>query len=221
MFPFLIFLMSLMGFLNLDGARVMKAAIEKLPAEAYELVELFVEEVVGVRSPSLLSGSLLVFLYGASSGFEAVIKAINKAYDYEDCRGFIKTRLISVLMAFIFAAIVAGSEMAFILEGAPAFLAGAALLILMAALFYSLASCEKISIASTLPGATTAAFFWIASSYFFNLYMENFGKYSKVYGSIGGVFVLMLWINLMSFFLILGGEINAALHYGAKKNISV
>jgi membrane protein len=202
--------MSLAGFLNLDKERIMRAAIEKLPAEAYELVKLFVEEVVNVQSPSLLSGSFLVFLFGASSGFEAVIKAINKSYDQKDCRGFIKIRLVSVLMVFIFAIIISGSALLFLLEGLFAFLAGAAVLALTAALFYSLASCKKISLISTLPGAA-AAFFWIVSGYLFNLYILNFGKYSKVYGSIGGIFVLALWLNLTSFFLLLGGEINAAL----------
>ena len=86
-------------------------------------------------------------------------------------------------------------------------------MVLTAALFYSLASCEKISILSTIPGAVSAAFFWIVSGYLFNLYILNFGKYSKIYGSIGGVFVLSIWINLMSFILLLGGEINAALAY--------
>jgi membrane protein len=203
--------MSLAGFLNLDKERIMASAIENLPAEAYELVKLFVEEVVNVQSPSLLSGSLLVFLYGASSGFEAVIKAINKAYDHKDCRGFIKIRLVSVFMVFIFAIIISASGLLFLLEGPLAFLAGAVVLVLTAALFYSLASCEKISIASTLPGAAAAAFFWIVSGRLFNLYILNFGKYSKIYGSIGGIFVLSLWINLMSFILILGGEINAAI----------
>ena len=107
--------------MNLDKTRIMAAAIEKLPAEAYELAKIFVDEVVNVQSPSLLSGSFLIFLYGASSGFEAVIKAINKAYDYEDCRGFIKIHLISVFMVFIFAVIISGSALLFLLEGAAAF----------------------------------------------------------------------------------------------------
>jgi membrane protein len=63
---------------------------------------------------------------------------------------------------------------------------------------------------------------WIATlgclgvSYGFSYYVTNFGSYNKVYGSIGALIALMIWIQLLTIVLLFGYEINASLHYGMK-----
>ncbi|MFN7258929.1 MAG: YhjD/YihY/BrkB family envelope integrity protein, partial [Cyclobacteriaceae bacterium] len=53
-------------------------------------------------------------------------------------------------------------------------------------------------------------------SYGFSVYITNFGSYNKVYGSIGALIALMIWIQLVTVILLYGYEINASLHYGSK-----
>jgi membrane protein len=56
----------------------------------------------------------------------------------------------------------------------------------------------------------------LAISYGFSYYITNFGSYNKVYGSIGALIALMVWIQLLTMVLLFGYEINASLHYGQK-----
>jgi len=65
-------------------------------------------------------------------------------------------------------------------------------------------------------GSFLAAMACLAISYGFSYYITNFGTYNKVYGSIGALIALMIWIQLLTTVLLLGYEVNASLHYGHK-----
>ena len=58
-------------------------------------------------------------------------------------------------------------------------------------------------------GATVATVIWVIASVGFSLYVENFGSYSKTYGALAGVAILMLWLWITAFIVLLGAEINA------------
>jgi membrane protein len=59
-----------------------------------------------------------------------------------------------------------------------------------------------------MPGAILAALSWAILSALFRLYVENFGNYNKVYGAVGAVIVLLLWLQMSSFVLLLGDQLN-------------
>ena len=61
------------------------------------------------------------------------------------------------------------------------------------------------------PGATLAAILSILSSVVFSFFVDNFGSYNKLYGSIGTVIVIMVWIQLNAFILLIGFELNASI----------
>ena len=63
-----------------------------------------------------------------------------------------------------------------------------------------------------LPGALFASIVWIVGTAAFGLYVSNFANYSKTYGSIGGIIVLMLWLYITGFIIIVGAEINAIIN---------
>jgi membrane protein len=65
-------------------------------------------------------------------------------------------------------------------------------------------------------GSWVATLGCLAVSYGFSYYVTNFGSYNKVYGSIGALIALMIWIQLLTVVLLFGYEINASLHYGMK-----
>jgi membrane protein len=59
-----------------------------------------------------------------------------------------------------------------------------------------------------IPGAILAAIFWAIVSAIFRLYVRNFGNYNKVYGAVGAVIVLMLWLWMSAFVLLVGYQLN-------------
>ena len=76
---------------------------------------------------------------------------------------------------------------------------------------YELIPCKRIGWYNAVPGAAFTTLGWILASYAFAYYVNNFSNYSRLYGSLGAVFIFMTWIFLTSFILILGGEVNVIL----------
>ena len=77
---------------------------------------------------------------------------------------------------------------------------------------YSVAPNVKTKILSVLPGAIFTSIIWLLGSFAFGWYISNFGNYSKTYGSIAGIIILLIWLYLTSFIIIIGAEINAIIH---------
>lgn len=231
-FPFIIFLMTLLGFSNLSLEGYIIEASKTLPEPIENILIVFVKEVVHTKSVSLLSTSFLVTIYSASTGFNSIIQGLNRAYGQEDTRNFILKRGTSVMLVFIFAILVNCSLLFFIfsdyigkliikytpLEFIPYFLDSiflyifiALVLLVMVLVIYKISISRKVTLKSILPGAIISVFSWLILSKGFNIYINNFSKYSKIYGSIGSIFVLVIWLNMISLILLLGGQINAIL----------
>lgn len=237
-FPFIIFLMTLMGFLNINGlSDYIHELSGALPKPVREIIDTFLVEVIETKRVSLLSTSFLVSIYSASTGFNSIIQGLNRAYEKDDTRPFIIKRGISVMLVFVFAILVIISLFLFIfsdfiknliikytsLEFIPYFLDSlflyifvGCILLIIVLVIYKISICKRISLPSIIPGALFTVVCWLILSKGFNIYINNFSKYSKIYGSIGGVFVLVIWLNIISLVLLLGGQINAILENRAK-----
>jgi len=232
LFPFIIFLMTLIGFFNLNYADVMYILEGLFPYEMMELVSSFVAEMVDTRSTGLLSTSLIIAIYSASSGFKAVIRGLNRAYDTKETRKFIHTWIIRASLVFVLAfAIISSILLMFFGDvlyawflsrfgynpyAATAFKIATDLTLLTVLLFtivfiYKFGSCKKLTIYQVMPGALVTLIVWIAASQVFNIYINNFAALSVVYGSIAGVFITMLWVNIISVIILVGAEINSLL----------
>jgi membrane protein len=232
-FPFLIFLMSLVGFFNIDSQSFLQGIGDALPDAIYEFLLVFVKEVVAVKNPGVLSLSLIVTVFSASSGLLAVMRGVNKAYGQQETRHFIITRIVSIVLVLILALgiLLSIASIVFIdvlynwlcghIGLTPpmhfvfaAFVHLITVLILLSAIImiYRLANSKKVPIKSILPGALTTLCVWFIASRIFNIYVNHFARYASIYGSIAGVFILMYWLNIISVILLIGGEINALLY---------
>ncbi|MDR3091413.1 MAG: YihY/virulence factor BrkB family protein [Clostridiales bacterium] len=237
MFPFIIFVVSIIGFLDLNASYIMTEAKTALPGQVYEILLVFVREASAKKSPGLLSVSLLVSVLSASSGFNAIIRAINKSYGIRDSRPFLKKRLIGLLLTGVFVGVLlffgavqvfrdalARLVITFVSYEAAERIFGftsyfVSLLVMLGAIIiiYRLSLASLTGADKTLrfcPGALFTVVVWTFLGKIFNLYIGNFTSYSKLYGGIGGVFALMLWLNLLSLSLLLGSEINSLLSRG-------
>ncbi len=83
-FPFIIFIMTLVGFFNFDIEIYVVEASKNLPKPIAQLLLLFLDEVINTKSVSLLSTSFLVTIYSSSNGFNSIIQGLNRVYEIKE-----------------------------------------------------------------------------------------------------------------------------------------
>lgn len=239
-FPLLIFAITLLGYLPISSDEVLDLfnnIMHIAPEDTYKMIEEMIVSVFEVKRGDVLSISIIITLWTASNGMKAIIRALNKAYNIKESRGFFHNRLIALLMIF---AIIIAIAVALILSvfgnlignflflyfelelsflriwDITRYIISFLLLLVLFALLYFIAPNKKLKWREIYIGTVFAAIGWIGVSWVFSFYVNNFGDYSATYGSLGGVVVLMVWLYISSAILILGGEINALIQYFKK-----
>jgi membrane protein len=233
-FPFLILLMTLVGYSNIKSEDVLITLHSILPNDVFNLAKNTVVEVVDTKRFDLLSFSMVTTIWTAANGFNAVIRGLNRAYDEKEKRPFWKVQLTAifctiglVLMIIIsFSLLVFGelgaryllgkvrctSLIVFLLSFGR-YLVGFIAMIFVFIMVYRYTPSKRLNWKEVLPGALFSTLGWILTSIGFSYYVNNFGNYSKVYGSIGAVIALMSWLFISSVIILMGGELNATLAY--------
>lgn len=235
LFPFLVFLATLTAYIpgvRSSVATMLSRARDILPPQAMGIIDQHVRALVNEPRPKLLTIGLIVTLYSASRGVDAVRKALNLAYDVKESRPFWKTEGIAfgmtiggaLLVLVGVAALVAGGDLglwlAQHLDIAKVYVTvwswlrwpiTAVVIMFCAAMGYYLLPDVKQEFKFITPGSVFGTLVWLGATYGFNVYASNFGSYNVTYGSIGGVIVLMTWLYLSGFVFLMGGEINAIL----------
>lgn len=231
-FPFILFLITLVGFSRLSSDEVLNGLAGLLPQSIVDLTTSTVMEIFDNQYTGLLGVSILLMIWTSSSAFRAVIKGVNKAYDFKESRSFIKRALISMMgiLALAIIIILSLSMLVFgdvisqyirnVIPFYKAFLfiwnmfRYAFVFIVMIFIFagiYCMAPAKRLKSKEVIPGAVFSTIGWIIVSFGFSFYINNFGNYSRFYGSLGAVFILMTWLFLISMIFILGVEINCVL----------
>ena len=235
-FPFLIFLISLLGFVNIDRHYWLNELFSVMPDGTVSILNDFYNEVMNTRSVGVLSTSLLVSVYNASSGFFVVIRCVNLTYGYKSSRNVVVNHLISIILVIMFAVSLTSMLLLMVfndkifefftqfipstplLKQLSSFLGSlvsAGILLITTMMIYKLSNSSKPRLIHVMPGACVTVILWIISSKVFNIYVNNFSRLSYIYGSIAGVFILIMWLNLISTSLLLGSEINSLLDKNA------
>ena len=231
-FPFMIFLITLIGFSPLSSVEVLNNLNAILPKSIVELTKSIIFEVVDTQHTGLLGVSVLLMIWTSSSAFRAVIKGVNKAYDFKESRSFIKRAIISMggimslalIILLALAMLVFGNVIgAHIISKIPFYKIIIFLwnmfryafvfivMIFIFALIYMFAPAKRLKLKEVVPGAIFSTMGWIVVSFVFSFYINNFSNYSRFYGSLGAVFILMTWLFLISMIFILGVEINCVI----------
>ncbi|HEX6425090.1 MAG TPA: YihY/virulence factor BrkB family protein [Acidimicrobiales bacterium] len=232
--PALVALVSIYGLVAdpADIERNIEDSLAAAPEEVRDLVSSQLSSIVDSSSSGLGVGvvvGLVLALWSASSGVKHLIAAVNRAYDEEETRGFLKLR--GLALALTLAAIIAMAVAVAGLVVAPAALddsggEGAvrmALLVVRWPLFALLALAALAVVYRYAPdrdaprwswvsaGAVIATVLWVVASVGFSIYTSNFGSYNETYGALGAVVVVMLWLLITAFVVIAGAEVNAEL----------
>jgi membrane protein len=236
LFPFLFTLVTLAAYLpvksNLDG---LLARLDPLmPQEAMNIIRSHLDTLATQQRPHLLTFGLLLALWSASRGVDALRTALNLSYDVKESRPWWKVQGIaigitiatSVLMLLSIAGLALGSSAGIwlatrlhvdqfwaLLWGWLRWPITAAGVMLVLALLYYFLPDVKQEWRFVTPGSVLGTVLWLLLTWGFSLYAENFGSYDKTYGAIGGVIVLMTWFYISGFVFILGGEVNALVEH--------
>ena len=241
LFPMLIFLLTLIPLFQIKPETITDMIAKNAPGSTAKMITGIIKDVMSNGSGGLLSFGLIAALWSASNGMTALMNAFNVAYDVEDSRNGIVSKLMSVFFTFVMVVVFAialalpvfGGQLGTLLfekVGLDAQfkwvfnLVKVVLPILVTFVvfttLYALAPHVKLKWKSVLPGALFATVVWLGASFLFGFYVSNFANYSKTYGSIGGVIILMLWLYLTGFIIIVGGQINAIIHRDKIRNLN-
>lgn len=242
-FPFLIFLVTLVSYTPITNEEALSNLSKILPKAAYSIINDFINQIVASNRGTLISIGMLTTIWASSNGMNAVIRAINKAYDQKETRAFWKVRSISIAatialaftIIFSFILLVMGNalgEELFQYLGYPDFfiiiwtifrlLIPVINMLLVFSIIYCFTPNRRLRLKEVFPGSVFTTAGWFLTSGIFSFYFNKFGNFSSTYGSIAGIFVLMIWLYWISIIVLLGGEINASLvflKYKHSKNI--
>ena len=233
-FPFLLLLLGMIGYSDLKSTDVLIYLSKIMPKSSFDLIYTTVISVFDSTSGNLVSLSIIGLIWSGSSGFRAIIKGLNKAYDEKETRAYWKTLIISILfmIGLVLVIIAAVALVVFgqmiggvIVHRFPVsskfilnwdiirYLVTLVGMVFIFASLYHFTPCRRLTWREVMPGATFSTLGWLISSLGFAYYVNNFNNYSSVYGGIGGVIVLMLWLYITSIIILLGGEVNALLAF--------
>ena len=231
LFPFLIFLSALLGLLHLDVAGILRALGEFLPVQVVDVAEVYLTYVGSSPSPQLLVFGLVFSIYFPMRATNALMRSVRTAYHLGPAHGVVqvlKTLLYTVLLIAAIALTlvlmsVSDRLLAYCVAnfGLPVFIAElwAKLRFPLTAvvgyfalfLLYALAQDGRQPWRNIWPGTLAALAAWMGLSWLYAWYVEHIAHYSLLYGSIGTVIVLLIWLNLSATALIMGAELNGTL----------
>ena len=232
LFPALLLMVSLLAVLPVDAqlAAVLERVSTVAPGEMLSIIREQIQRVRDGPPGGLLTLAIAGAIWSSSSAITDIIGTLNHAYDIEEGRPWWKTRLLAVgltlmLAVFIVAAftvVIGGLDLAEWLArrvGAGGLFTtiwslvqwpfALFLVVLAIDLVYFVAPNAETEWTWLTPGAVLATGLWLLASLGFKVYLSSFADFGAVYGSIGGVIILLLWFYLSAFALLVGAELNA------------
>lgn len=231
-FPFLIFISALLGLLDLNITGMMTVLSDFLPEEVVDLLRMYFTYVTDNPSPQLMVFGLVFSIYFPMRATNSLMAAVRTAYHLGPPKGFI-TQWIKVLLYTVTLIVTIALTLSLMTFGEralwytvehfhlPEFLAklwvtlrfpvAGAVSFLALFLLYALAQDTIQPLKNICPGVLFSLAAWMAFSWLYSYYANHFSHYSVLYGSIGAVIVVLIWLNLSAFTLILGAEMNGVL----------
>ncbi|HKZ38032.1 MAG TPA: YihY/virulence factor BrkB family protein [Chryseolinea sp.] len=231
-------------FPEINTESIMEFLGQQIPPSMFDVMSSTVLDIVSNQRGGLLSLGFVFSVYLSTNGMMALMRAFNSCYRTIENRGGIKTRLIAtgltinmtfVLFLAILLLIVGQFVLEAIMANLPQFewinMSHFTVVLLFALRFITIFISFFLAISFIYyfgpaihynwrffsVGSLLATLLSLAVSYGFSFYVTNFGTYNKVYGSIGVLLALMVWIQLITVVLLVGYEVNASIHDAIRK----
>lgn len=232
-FPLLLILFALTGYWGGNAAfrLIMRLGEYLVPAEGARWLEAFGRQVTSEHRPGVLSAGLLLAGWSASGVFAALCESLNRVHGVVEGRSWFRRRLLSVLVLAVTSALLLLSGLGLLV--APGLLkrlgVPLALRVLNGGMIFVLATVTLYLILYLLPdrdlsrhrpevaaAALIGCGLWFVLAALFRVWVMRHG-FREIYGVVGGVIVLLLWLYLSAFTILVAGEFVAALTGGAKR----
>jgi len=226
-FPTLVLLLGLLRYTGMDAGDLMSALSGFLPDVLMPAAEKLIISTYAYTSTAVVSVSAIGVLWSASRGIYGLLTGLNRIYEVQETRGWLRTRAMSVLYTFLFLLVlvltlilsvfgksfVAFNPFLAQLVDLHFFVLLAVQTTLFTAMFMVLPS-RNNTLRESVPGAVLASGGWLIFSDLYSIYVEHFAGLSSVYGSVYAVALSMLWLYICLCMVFYGGAWN---HYRIKK----
>ncbi|MFL3002027.1 MAG: YihY/virulence factor BrkB family protein [Cytophagales bacterium] len=242
-FPLIIFLFTLLPYINawvpeIDSEKILIFLQNIMPSDMFSITKNTILDLVETKRGGLLSIGVISSIFLSSNGFNTLIKTFNSCHRIRENRSFYETRLIAMLLTFVFfivtiIAIVLSTLGDFIIniileynlfEDAEYYTINSYKLLSLFTSFYLLITSifyfapvthNKWTFISS--GSIISAIGCVAISLAFSYYINNFPTYNKLYGSIGILIAYMGWVYVISSIILIGFEWNTSIDIAIKK----
>ncbi|MBN9061207.1 MAG: YihY/virulence factor BrkB family protein [Rhizobiales bacterium] len=205
-----------------------------LPPGAFSVIQDQITRILATNNSTLswaFAVSICVALWGANAGMKAAIDALNVVYDEKEKRSFIVLNIVSLTMTA--GMIILGCCAIALLVVTPILLnalalgqsieSGIALArwpLLFLGMMFSLAVLYRFGPSRRMakwrwitPGAALASAVWLAASSGLSFYFSHFANYDAVYGSLGGLMALLIWMWMSAIVVLMGAELNSEIEH--------
>lgn len=240
LFPAIIVMFTIIPYIPINHFQdtLMELMREFIPQKAYIAVEGTLFDIVKQHHGGLLSLGFILALYFSTSGIHSLIQSFNQTYHTIETRSWIRIRIVSLFLSLVlsfllFLAITLitfgpmvlryidqrgwlGASSLFYILYFGKWLITIALLFFAFSFLYYFAPAKRRHFRFISAGSTLSTFLTILTSIGFNFYVNNFSKYNTLYGSIGTLMIVLVWIYFNAFIVLLGFELNASI-FNAKK----
>jgi membrane protein len=243
-FPMLLFMLGVLGMLASEGSQLRADLFYYfhlvLPPMAYDLLVKTLNEVTPVSTGGKITFGLLFAWYSGSAGMTQLISTLNAAYEVREERSWLKVHLISLTLTLAMAilliaalfVVLAGGQMVASLGKSVGLNTAAWILVKIlqwgialsfvvfafAVIYYFAPNVHEQHWYWITPGSVIGVLAWAMASVAMRLYLHFFDSYSKTYGSLGAVIILMLWFYLTGLSFLIGSQINATIEHAAAEH---
>lgn len=237
LFPLLIFINNLLGLLNLNITALTQVMQRFLPQDIIGVVESYLDYVSHTSSHTLLWFSLVFTIWFPMRAVKGLMKDVRLAYHLDKpknpvayaIRQLIYTVVLLIVIGLSLFCITMGEHvLSYIINLVPEsilkisdyllgiwqylrFLPVGLLMLAALGALYAVSLDKRQTVKEIIPGIIAALVLWMLVSIGFSFYVENFANYSMIYGALGAVIVLLMWLYFTAVILIMGAELNAAI----------
>lgn len=240
-FPSILFFFTLIPYIPMRDFQItlMEILQEVLPESAFDTIQTTLVDIISRPRSGLLSLGFILAAYFSTNGISSMIEAFNQTFHTIDTRSWIRQMMISILLVLIISVIVIlaialittgsfvinllieknilkGATTIFLLQLGKWVVILAMVFFVISFLYY-LAPARKTKFRFISAGSTLATVLSIITILGFNFYISNFTRYNVLYGSIGTLLIVMLWIYFNAIILLIGFELNASIRASSSR----
>jgi membrane protein len=244
LFPATIFLFTLIPYIPIKHFQdqLLSILAQILPSNAFKALESTIVDIVKHQNIKLFSFGFLTTLFFATNGVDTLMQAFNKSSLIHETRSYLRRRWVALVLTIVISVslliaviiMIVGHKILFFLQNqfeskAYGWFVVIALLrwiivivifFVTVSLLYRYGPAHKQRWKFLSPGSVLATALAVLTSLGFTFYINNFSSYNKIYGSIGTLIVVMIWLYLNSLIMLIGFELNASIEL-SKRSIKI